>query len=135
MAARAVSWSVLGLLVLSIVFLARPAMAGDQTQALIKHRRNLINIMKRNVGKCERALAKTKAYHKKNLADFKRKKKQTQDYLNGLSESGKKAYVKRISGKLMKLHRDMLKAASRFGKKCPKQIQKMNPLISAFSLQ
>ena len=135
MTARAVSWSVLGLLVLSFVLMARPALAGDQTLGLIKHRRNLINIMKRNVGKCEKALAQVKTYHKKNLADFKRKKKQTQDYINSLSEAGKKAYLKRISGKIMKLHRDMLQAASRFGKKCPKQIQKMNPFISDFSLQ
>jgi hypothetical protein len=135
MTARAVSGSVLGWLVLSIVFLARPAVAGDQTQGCIKHNRNLIGILKNNMGKCEKALTKVRAYHKKNLADFNRKKKQTQDYIKGLTEAQKKAFGKRIAKKLMNLMGEMLKVSARFGKKCPKQSEKMRPIFSDFSLQ
>lgn len=132
---KVISVGILGLLVIACtVFPAQQAQAGDQMQGMIKHNRNLINIMKRNGALCNKAIVQVKAYHKKNIADFERKKKQTYSYLKNLSKAQQQAWGKRYSQKIMKLMGEMLNEGTKFEKKCPKRGKEITHVFKAFSL-
>ena len=92
-------------------------------------------MLRKNVNFCQRAVVQVKAFHKKNIKEFKRKKEATKKYMKRLSPAQQKATVKRISKQIMQMVGEMMQVSSQYQKKCPKHGKKITKDFQDFSLK
>ena len=130
----ATSAVLLGLAVACTVFPALSAQAGDQMEGMIKHNQRLLKIVKRNVSRCNKAVKKAKAYHKKNIANFERKRKETQEYISVLSPNEKQALAQEYAPRVRDIVMELLGISVQFQKNCPKHGKKFSYVFMDFSL-
>jgi len=114
---------------------AAPVIPKDYTQDLIKTNEDLVEVLRKNVSFCQRAVVQVKAFHKKNIKEFKRKKEATKKYMKRLSPAQQKATLKRLTKQIMQLYGEMMQVSSQYQKKCPKHGKKMTKAFQEFSLK
>ena len=113
---------------------ARPAQAGEQVEGMIEHNRSLMKILETNVSLCKKAFRKVKAYHKKNAADFARKKKQTRAYLRQLSPADQRRFTRQYASRVQDMVMELLPTSLKFQENCPKQTLKLADTFHDFDM-